>query len=214
MLIHSCDRFCFFIRDFMLSVLIRSFVCNSFTCLKTKRKKKSNQEDIAQLECPGRGFLYQNINISSCITLQNKFYFTQKFDFGWEQNPNHRDYTSAQCQPGLCWSVVYTGCNQSFFVLSHQPCRIHLCLKLYIVHVNTFPSPNSRQLLNPGRLNDGSGQCPAVTSGAFIICLVGSDPVSWGMQPPGAGTIIPVAQVSSSLPLHATCWEDSTLHLQ
>lgn len=113
-----------------------------------------------------------------------------------------------------CTHMMQPHSHHSFFVLGHQPHRIHLCLKLYIVHVNTFPSPNSRQLLNPGRLNDGSGQCPAATSGAFIICLVGSAPVSWGMQPPGAATIIPVAQVSSSLSLHATCWEDSTLHLQ
>lgn len=72
-----------------------------------------------------------------------------------------------------CTHMMQPHSHHSFFVLGHQPRRIHLCLKLYIVHVNTFPSPNSRQLLNPGRLNDGSGQCPAVTSGAFIICLVG-----------------------------------------
>lgn len=97
-------------------------------------------------------------------------------------------------------------------VLDRQPCRSCLCLKssqLYIVHVNTFPSPNSRQLLNPGRLTGVSGQCPGVTSGAFIICLVGSDPVYRGMQPSGALTIIPIAQVSSSLFLYATCREDS-----
>lgn len=97
-------------------------------------------------------------------------------------------------------------------VLDHQPCRSCLCFRsseLYKVHVNTFPSPNSRQLLNPGRLTGVSGQCPGVTSGAFIICLVGSDPVYRGMQPQGAVPIIPIAQASSSLLLCATCWEDS-----
>lgn len=46
-----------------------------------------------------------------------------------------------------------------------------------------FSSPHSRQLLNSGRLTGVSGQCPAVTFGAFIICLVGSAPVYRGMQP-------------------------------
>lgn len=46
-----------------------------------------------------------------------------------------------------------------------------------------FSSPHSRQLLNSGRLTGDSGQCPAVTFGAFIICLVGSAPVYRGMQP-------------------------------
>lgn len=71
-------------------------------------------------------------------------------------------------------------------VLDLQHCTGCLCFRsslLYQIHVNTFSSPHSRQLLNSGRLTGVSGQCPAVTFGAFIICLVGSAPVYRGMQP-------------------------------
>lgn len=80
---------------------------------------------------------------------------------------------------------------------------------LYIVHVNTFPSPNGRQLLNPGRLTGVQADARAWPLGAFITCLVGCALVYRGTQPPGALTFIPTAQVSSSLSLYATCWEDS-----
>lgn len=97
-----------------------------------------------------------------------------------------------------------TNLPESTFVQSskYSPCQ----------HISIF-----QQLLNPERLNDVSGR---VTSCAFIICLVGSAPVSRVMQASGAVTITPIAQVSSSYSLYATCWENScslylcTLHLQ
>lgn len=54
---------------------------------------------------------------------------------------------------------------------------------LYIVHVNTFPSPNGRQLLNPGRLTGVQANARAWPLGAFITCLVGSALVYRGTQP-------------------------------
>lgn len=85
----------------------------------------------------------------------------------------------------LCWGHLCFG------RLYQSPCQ-HLSISCQLT------------VAKPWEANKSSGKCPGVTCGAFIICSIGSALVYRSMQPSGAATIIPIAQVSSSLLLYAT----------